>query len=143
MVHRQIIDPQLRNGLNQFRWRGAIEQEISHATPGVALKFAQEVLSLDPDSAAAYHVGGCASMRLGKFEDAIKPTALSRLWLLPAGKIDSHRRDPVDADIGAKEEAAIAFDLDKDSGAADPALTYAFLLNSSMIAGLRRAEAIP
>src|SRR5580765_7016543 len=37
-----------------------------------ALKFAQQVLSLDADSAAAYHIGGCANMRLGKFEEAVQ-----------------------------------------------------------------------
>jgi Flp pilus assembly protein TadD len=37
-----------------------------------ALKFAQQVLSLDADSAAAYHIGGCADMRLGKFEEAVQ-----------------------------------------------------------------------
>src|SRR5436190_11520607 len=37
-----------------------------------ALKCAQQVLSLDPDSAAAYHIGGCANMRLGKFEEAVQ-----------------------------------------------------------------------
>jgi len=37
-----------------------------------ALKFAQQVLSLDPDSAAAYHIGGCANMRLEKLEAAIQ-----------------------------------------------------------------------
>jgi tetratricopeptide (TPR) repeat protein len=37
-----------------------------------ALKLAQQVLSLDPDTAAAYHIGGCANLRLGKFEEAIQ-----------------------------------------------------------------------
>ncbi|HKS36912.1 MAG TPA: FG-GAP-like repeat-containing protein [Verrucomicrobiae bacterium] len=37
-----------------------------------ALKYAQEVLNLDHNSAAAYYVAGCARVRLRKFEDAIK-----------------------------------------------------------------------
>src|SRR3989442_6140315 len=35
-----------------------------------ALQFAQQVLSLDPNSGAAYYIGGCADMRLGEVEEA-------------------------------------------------------------------------
>ena len=49
---------------------------------------------------------------------------------LRAGKIDSHGCDPVDADIGAEKEAAIAFDLDQDSGATDPALAVLLVIRS-------------
>jgi Flp pilus assembly protein TadD len=37
-----------------------------------ALEYAQEVLNLDHNAAAAYYVAGCANVRLRKFEEAIK-----------------------------------------------------------------------
>jgi Flp pilus assembly protein TadD len=46
-----------------------------------ALKYAQEVLKLDHNSAAAYYVAGCANVRLRKFEEAIQ-------FLQPAKDLD-------------------------------------------------------
>src|SRR6266699_2918884 len=40
--------------------------------PAKALGHAQEVLKQDHNSAAALHLAGCASMRLGQFEEALK-----------------------------------------------------------------------
>ncbi len=46
-----------------------------------ALKYAQQVLELDHNSAAAYYVAGCANLRLRKVEEAIR-------FLQPAKDID-------------------------------------------------------
>ena len=37
-----------------------------------AIQFALQVLSMDPNSAPAYYIDGCANMRLRKFEEAVK-----------------------------------------------------------------------
>jgi Flp pilus assembly protein TadD len=37
-----------------------------------AIQFAQQVLSMDPQSAAADYIAGCANLRLRKFEEAVK-----------------------------------------------------------------------
>src|SRR5882762_2512634 len=39
---------------------------------GDAIQAAQQVLSMDPQSAAAHYIAGCANMRLRKFEEAVK-----------------------------------------------------------------------
>src|SRR5439155_519263 len=38
-----------------------------------AAKFAQQVLSMDPQSAAAYYIAGCANLPLRSFQEAISP----------------------------------------------------------------------
>src|SRR5437899_3904644 len=63
-VALQPTDPDpLLNLANAFLLAGQSEN---------ALIFARQALGLEPDAAAAYHIGGCANMRLGKFEEAIQ-----------------------------------------------------------------------
>ena len=37
-----------------------------------AIQVAQQVLNMDPGSAAANYIAGCANLRLRKFEEAVK-----------------------------------------------------------------------
>src|SRR5213594_2292241 len=74
-----------------------------------ALRYAQEVLSLDYNSAAAHYVAGCAEIRLRRFEEAIK-------FLQSAKEIDrkinavSFQLGRAFSEFGRYQEAAAQFE---------------------------------